>query len=498
MSKIFTSKIKKTVRCTDVKNLFIQLFLTSVICFYSSALFAAEQDSVKQTNVVFVLVDQWRASAFGHTGDPNVKTPEIDKLSSTAMRFTNAVSVCPVCTPYRASLMTGRFPTSTGMFMNDLYLPDKEYCMGEMFAANGYDTAYIGKWHLDGHGRSSYIPPERRQGFEYWKAAECDHNYNDSHYYAGNSDEMRKWNGYDSFAQTKDAIEYMKSRQENKKPFLLFISYGTPHFPHETAPDEYKALYDSEKIQLPPNVPEQFQAAAKRELVGYYAHCTALDKCFTDLMNAIQSLGLSDDTIVVLTSDHGEMMGAHGVRPLFKQWFFDESAHVPLMIWLPDKASRDVMTPITTPDILPTLLSLAKLPVPDTIEGEDISSVIVSNGVDYDRSVLTMSVSPFIPNMPEFRAVRTNRYTYVETPEGTLMLFDNQNDPWQMQNLADTQQFTGLREKLKSDLKNQLDKIGDTFHTRDYYLDKWKYTVLPDGNISYGPGAKVQSPAGGL
>ncbi|NQT12391.1 MAG: sulfatase-like hydrolase/transferase, partial [Planctomycetes bacterium] len=113
-------------------------------------------------NIVFVLTDQWRAQAFGYAGDPNVQTPNIDALARRSIHFENAVSVCPVCTPHRASLLTGRYPTSTGMFLNDLYLPADELCMVEILKDAGYDTAYIGKWHLDGHGRSSFIPPNRR------------------------------------------------------------------------------------------------------------------------------------------------------------------------------------------------------------------------------------------------------------------------------------------------------------------------------------------------
>ena len=163
-------------------------------------------------NILFILTDQWRASATGYAGDMNVKTPHLDKLAKESLNFKNAVSTCPVCTPYRASLMTGRYPTSTGMFLNDLYLPDEELALAEVFKSANYDTAYIGKWHIDGHGRDSFIPPARRHGFDYWKAAECDHNYNHSHYYSGNSDKKLFWQGYDAFAQTKDAQEWISSR----------------------------------------------------------------------------------------------------------------------------------------------------------------------------------------------------------------------------------------------------------------------------------------------
>ena len=110
------------------------------------------EKSVKP-NLIYVLTDPWRASATGYAGDPNVKTPDLDALALESINFENAVSVCPVCTPYRAALLTGRYPTSTGMFLNDLYLPDEELCMAEIFRTAGYETGYIGKWHLDGHGR---------------------------------------------------------------------------------------------------------------------------------------------------------------------------------------------------------------------------------------------------------------------------------------------------------------------------------------------------------
>ena len=134
------------------------------------------------------------------------KTPNLDRLAGEVLNFRNAVSVCPVCTPYRAALMTGRYPDlAPACSSTTLTCRTSELCMAEVFGAAGYDTAYIGKWHLDGHGRSAFIPPERRQGWDYWKAAECDHNYNHSHYYAGDSDEKQFWDGYDAFAQTEDA-----------------------------------------------------------------------------------------------------------------------------------------------------------------------------------------------------------------------------------------------------------------------------------------------------
>jgi len=131
--------------------------------------FLYAQPKKKLPNIVFIMADQWRAQATGYTGDKNVITPNLDKLAAVSMNLKNAVSGMPVCTPYRASLLTGQYPLTHGVFMNDVMLDTGKLTIAKVFKNNGYNTGYIGKWHIDGHGRKSYIPENRRQGFEYWK-----------------------------------------------------------------------------------------------------------------------------------------------------------------------------------------------------------------------------------------------------------------------------------------------------------------------------------------
>ncbi|HPP54166.1 MAG TPA: sulfatase-like hydrolase/transferase, partial [Thermoguttaceae bacterium] len=379
-------------------------------------------------NVVFLLTDQWRAKATPWEGDPNVHTPNLDRLARQAIRFDRAISVCPVCTPYRAALLTGRVPTTTGMFMNDLYLPAEEITMAELFQQAGYRTAYIGKWHLDGHGRQAYIPPERRQGFEFWMAAECDHNYLKSHCYTGQSDQKRFWEGYDAYAQTKAAVEYLRQAARQGEPFFLFVSYGPPHFPHHTAPPDCQALCPPEKIRFAPNVPPQMQTEKLRqEAAGYYGHCAALDRCVGDIVKTLEETGLAERTILVFTSDHGEMLGSQGLPPYRKQVPYDESVRVPLLVRWPalhGRQGRVVQTPISTVDLMPTLLALAGLPVPKTVEGEDLSHLLRDGPAEADRTVLIMNVAPFADNFEgkEYRGLRTSRYTYVLDLEGPWLL----------------------------------------------------------------------------
>ena len=459
---------------------FLQAIIGAFILGYAG-MGRAEEGTSRRPNVVFLLADQWRASATGYAGDPNVKTPNLDKLAKEGINFETAVSVCPLCTPYRAALLTGRFPTTTGMITCDIPLADKELCMAEIFKTAGYETAYIGKWHLNGYGgRTAYIPPERRQGFDYWKAAECDHNYLKSHYYSGNSPEMKYWEGYDAFAQTTDANQYIRDHAKGDKPFLLVVSYGTPHFPHHTAPEEFVNLYPVEKLKLPPNVSENMREAVLKELPGYYGHCSALDRCVGEVVQTLREAGIADNTILVFTSDHGDMTGTHDVRPKLKQYPWDESIRVPFLLRYPavhGKSAKSVKMPINTPDILPTLLGLSEITPPETMEGEDLSAAIKPGAPEHDRAALIMNVWPNIEiqRLKEYRAIRTSRHTYVLRLDGPWLMYDNQTDPWQMNNLVNKPEHAELQKQLDTQLKAGLKKIGDDFHPSKYYLDKWGY-----------------------
>ncbi len=490
----------------NTKNQFIKIAVLAIPFILAGCqLFTAQNTAKQKPNIVYVLTDQWRAQATGYAGDPNVKTPNLDALATEGINFENAVSVCPVCTPYRASLLTGRYPLSTGMFMNDLYLPAEELCMAEIFLEAGYETGYIGKWHLDGHGRGSFIPKERRQGFDYWKVLECTHNYNKSQYYAGDDPTIRIWPGYDAYAQTKDAQEYIRDHAKKDNPFILMVAYGGPHFPENQAPEELKARYPVDSIKLRPNIPEEIKNHVRKEAQGYYAHCTALDSCVGELQKTLHETGISDKTIFIFTSDHGEMLGSQGQRPWQKQGPWDESIRVPFLLRYPEVNGNQgwtVKTPINTPDILPTLLSLAGIKIPGTVEGEDLSRLVLEKKLDEDRAALVMSVYPFDIYKEEnaFRGVRTSRYTYVRTSDGPWLLYDNELDPYQMKNMVGSAEYAGLQKKLEEMLQAKLRQTGDQFFPKQYYLEEWGYTLNEKGNIpsffdKKPDDFKVQSPA---
>ena len=488
------------------KLLILTVILTTLIsCKTKVKTDEGEPNSIsKKPNIVFILTDQWRGSALGYAGDPNVKTPHLDAFAKESVNFTNAVSVTPVCTPHRAALLTGRFPTTTGMFINDIYLPSEELCMAEIFKAEGYNTAYWGKWHLDGHGRDNNVMPERRQGFDYWKGAECDHNYNKEHYYANNDPEIKYWDGYSPFSIVEDANQYMSDHSKDKNPFLMVISLATPHYPHDSAPKKYKDMYPVDGIKLAPNVSKQWKDKALKELQGYYAHCTATDEAIGTVLEKIKELHLFDNTIIVFSADHGEMMGAHDVKPFVKQLAWDESIRVPFLISYPAIGKNKGVTvnaPINTPDMLPSLLGLSKIAIPKTIEGEDISELIKNPDPNVDRAALVMGVSPFGGNYNDdaYRAIRTKQYTYARTPNSPSMLYDNVADPYQMNNLLDKPEYKNVQKSLDDQLNKSLKDINDPFKDKAYYLKKWNYTLDKDKHaIDYWSWEKgngvVQSP----
>ena len=263
--------------------------------------------------------------------------------------------------------MTGQYPLTHGIFVNQIRLEPNTTTLAEALVGHGYDTAYIGKWHLDGNSHEqNYIPPERRLGFDFWRGHECSHNYYDSPYYDDSGD-MKKWEGYDAFAQTDCAIDYLESRQHEDDPFFLFVSYGPPHTPFQMVPEEYKALYEEDRIVLRENVPAECEVTARRDMSGYYAHIMALDGCLGRIGHAIEQLGMAGDTILVFTSDHGEMNGSQGHDRKIRPW--DESILVPFLLHLPDGTGRQIEAPFGLPDIMPTLLDLVGVPVPDGVEG---------------------------------------------------------------------------------------------------------------------------------
>jgi arylsulfatase A-like enzyme len=448
-----------------------------------------EKSAVRKPNLVFIFADQWRAQDTGYAGNSVVRTPNLDKLAKESANFSNAVSGCPVCCPYRASLLTGRYPLTHGVFLNDVRLNSDAVSIAQAYNSAGYETGYIGKWHLDGRDRSAFIPRERRQGFKFWKAMGCTHNYNNSYYYADENVKL-KWDGYDAIAQTREAQRYIHEHGIGK-PFALFLSWGPPHAPYHTAPEKYRQLFTPANIKLRPNVPKANEAQARETLAGYYAHITALDDCIGDLLKTLSVLSLQNNTIFVFASDHGDMLYSHGLTKKQKPW--EESILVPFLLRYPaalGAKARTIDMPINTPDIMPTLLGLSGVRIPDTVEGTDFSPVLKGDKHPTENPALISCPSPFgqwtrEKGGREYRGIRTRRYTYVRDLNGPWLLYDNEQDPYQLLNLCNKPEYGKLQKELEDFLSLRLRQTKDDFLPGADYIKKWGYTVDESGTVRY-------------
>jgi arylsulfatase A-like enzyme len=430
----------------------------------------------RRPNVLFLLADEWRAQSTAYNGDSNVRTPVLDRLAAQSVSFDTAVSGTPVCCPYRASLLTGQYPLTHGVFVNDVELKPRGVTMGEAFQRAGYRTGWIGKWHVYGspdgaYGRRlAYIPPEKRFGFDYWKACECTHEYNHSLYYDGNDQTPKYWSGYDAIAQSEDACSFIGRAAQTRDPFCLVLSLGPPHFPLPTAPAKFRAQFEHAEIRLRDNVPPEQRAAAIDGLRGYYAHMAALDTCFERLLGTLDRAGIADDTIVVFTSDHGDMMQSQGLTTKLHPW--DESIRVPFLLRYPRRfgvKGRRLRMPLNSPDILPTLLGLTGIPIPAAVEGRDLSRLVAD-----DRGALLGLPVPFTESrrygFAEYRGLRTARYTYVRSIHGPWLLYDNESDPYQMHNLIGKPDARALQSRLDRELDTELKRRHDDFLPAAEYI----------------------------
>ena len=454
----------------------------------------------KQPNLVYVFADQLRYQSCGYAGDTRARTPNIDQFATEGANFCNAVSGSPMCAPYRASLFTGKYASSTGMAINELRMNPNHTCFGHVLHANGYQTGYIGKWHLwanrlgrHADPKNSYIPPgPYRLGFDgTWAAYNFHHLYFDA-YYHEDSPEKIVLPGYEPDGQTDLAIEYLREASKNPDPFALFLSIGTPHDPWTQAnvPASDYELFRDVDFALPPNyrhendpyadtwavMSESERAKLPEWLRVYYAMTTNLDRNIGRLLHAIDALGLREETIFVFTSDHGEMFGAQGRRA--KNIFYEEAVRVPFLVRWQDQVPAGHISDacLNTPDIMPTLLAMMDLPVPEAVEGTDLSNAVFDRPTDEPDAAFMqgMGCTAKWEDGYEWRALRSKQHTYaVHRPDGSEKLFDNIADPFQTLNLIDAPESAEHREQFRTMLKQRMAGLNDTFEACTWYRDNW-------------------------
>jgi len=482
------------------------------LCLISLILISGcqNQDQKAQSpNLVFVFADQLRHDRVGCAGDQTALTPNLDRLASEGMRFTNAVAVSPVCAPMRASLFTGKYTSSTGMVINELRINPDHHTIADVFNDSGYETAYIGKWHIWSNvaGRhdsvgAAYTPPgPYRLGFNgLWQAYKFHHNNYGSYYFE--DEPVKIFYGdsvYEPDAQIDMAIKYLEGIAGTETPFALFLSIGIPHDPwtKRNVPAEFYDLYQDSVFGYPEtwsDTPDQYMDRFtdpvrwinyyKTNLPEfqrvYYAMVASFDAGMGRLMDKMDELDLSDNTILAVTSDHGEMMGEHG--RIQKMIFYDPAARVPFAIRWPKNIPVGSVSDacLNTPDIMPTLLGLMGLPIPDEVEGMDLSTLTLGDGGQEPEMAFLqgMGHTYLWIDGAEWRAVRSKRYTYATyLIDGSELFFDNQNDPLQTHNLVNDPTYRDALNEHKTFMKTKMAELNDEFKPCTWYRDNWT-----DGN----------------
>lgn len=443
------------------------------------------QRRTNHTNVIFIFADQLRASSVGCYGEEDVITPRIDAFSREGVIFPVCVASPSVCGPYRGCLISGQNPLSNGVIANDVALEVSHKTLGECFHDAGYDTAYIGKWHLDGPDRKAPVPNERRRGFRHWAAANFEHNYLESKFHRSESEQL-VWKGYDAEAQMDELLDYLEGRPK-EKPFIAVLSWGPPHNPYKMVPQRYLDMYDPVSIKARPNCSE----IPRDDLWGYYAQITFLDEQFGRLLDELSRLGLEQDTLLVFTSDHGDMHGSQGVYK--KGWPWDESIRVPMIMRLPGRlvAGSAAGFTISTVDIMPTLLGFCGIGIPKEVQGVDCSGALVGTAAFGPQSAFITNPCPttvldsrgedmlptFRGRRMEYRGVRTMRHTYIETIDGPWLLYDNLVDPYQLTNLIDDPDHNAVRKSLAAATRAHMKAIGDEFLFKEEYYRRFGVQV---------------------
>lgn len=459
-------------------------------------------------NVLFIVADQWRKQALGYMDEDPVKTPNLDKLSGWSASFDNAVSSNPVSGPNRACIFTGKYTINNGLWANKTCVdPGEQSAMGTVFKKAGYRTGYIGKWHMNGFD-DMVTDSTRRLGFDFWYQSIA-HNHFWSWYYAPSVDAENRFRkkGWGPTHETDLAIEFMKGSDE---PFCLVVSYAPPHTgggpgfedryqpgkPYHlgygyAGPAEYEALYtdDYEKHKIRPNVkptgniPETMSYA--HAVPGYFGAVTALDHEIGRLVDYLDSAGKLENTIIVFTSDHGEMMGSQGL--MTKGVPFEESEGVPMLFaWKGHIAPARYGCVFSSIDIMPTLAALAGLDAPGA-DGVDYSSLLYGKRFRTPEYVFTeFNFGGIGEKARPWRAVFSEDYVYILAgpcrmryeffPEG-YVLFDRKNDPYQLHPITRGMGYDKVIDKYHKILASHLEDTGDRFME-----DMWNVSEeeLPD------------------
>ncbi len=310
-------------------------------------------------NVLLVITDQHRYFALESAGNPLLKTPNIDRIGDEGMHFEHAFANSPVCSADRVQLLAGRWPRPDP---GGTKLEPGEPTLARFFKDAGYSTSYIGKWHLSKTSTAlGFVPPQDRPWWDWFVGHQAMHEYFDAEFYFHNDPTPYVLPGYEPFWQTRFAIKQMRQARARGKPFFTVVSYGPPHDPYKP-PGAFNTYLPS-AVTVRPNVSPFLSGNWTTRIARYYGQIASLDHAIGGMLDELERLGQADNTIVVLTSDHGAILGSHASLQTSgeKRRPYEEAIRVPLLIRYPGhiRAGQRNDYFVNTVDVFPTLLGLA-------------------------------------------------------------------------------------------------------------------------------------------
>jgi len=432
-------------------------------------------------NILFVFSDQQRWDTVGCYGQPLGITPNLDHMAEEGVRFEHAFTCQPVCGPARTTLQTGKYPAEIGVFTNHRMLPIDENTIAKRLSATGYEVGYIGKWHLASYGpldgpdnyRTRPVPPERRGGYvDYWLASDTleftSHSY-DGHMFDADGNRVEfPPHRYRADVLTDWAIDYLRSRT-GERPFFLFLSYIEPH--HQNDHNRYEGPHGSEEKFKDFVIPGDLVGTEgdwRENYPDYLGCCNSLDANLGRLRAELDRLGLTDDTLVIYTSDHGSHFRTRNSE--YKRACHEGCIRVPMIMYGPGfKGGRIIDDLVSLVDLPPTVMEAAGLPVPDSMRGRPLQPLMQGTPEDWPQEVFLQ-----ISESQVGRAIRTKRWKYsVRAPhrDGRNdpdsdryvedFLYDLQNDPHEKYNLVRHPFYAALRAELAETLKRRMAEAGE-------------------------------------
>lgn len=418
-----------------------------------------------QSHVIYILSDEHYGGAMSHLGDVNVRTPNMDRLAAEGASFERAYANCPICTPSRGTIFSGRHAHSGPVqFFFDVFKPTAP-SSATILREAGYHTAYFGKWHCgivrnqeppavrqnrqDYAGAPYRTPEHHRGGFQDWYGFEINNAPFEGFYFHREEVNPRRLGKYQTDALTDMTIDYLES-YERDEPLYLVLSVEPPHFPLE-APDDFER-FDPDTLTVPPSFSDS--PRMRQLLATYYAMVENLDWNIGRLAEKLAELPqFQDNTLLVYFSDHGDYMGTHGAINR-KENPHEQSVRIPAIFHWPGHipAQSRPQALFSLVDMLPTTLGLLGLDVPTHCQGQDFSPALRGEPFTGPEAVLLeMSGNPrWNLDFLDWRGLVTKRWKYAFYETGHEVLFDLETDPYEQTNLVDTDLAT--RNKLRDQL----------------------------------------------